>query len=216
MKLNRDESGALNILLIPLIISVLCFFAALGFGIWAYAERTDYKNNSDKKVEAAVVVANQKLSSEKDNEFLEKEKFPLDIYKGPAESGSLQVSYPKTWSAYIATEEDPVFIFGPKYVPAGEETAQALRISIESTPYNEAISGYDGQIQDGKLRATAYSLPKVPGVVGLKFDGELEEGKTASMVVLPLRDKTLKISSELPDRFNDFNKIILPNLVFSP
>lgn len=216
MKLNRDESGALNILLIPLIIAVLCFFTALGFGIWAYAERTDYKNNSDKKSEAAVAVATQKVSTEKDNEFLEKEKFPLDIYKAAAEFGSMEVSYPKTWSAYIATETDPVFIFSPKYVPAGDETAQALRITIEASPYNEAISGFDGQIQDGKLKATAYSLPKVPGVVGLKFDGELEEGKTASMVVLPLRDKTIKISSELPDRFNDFNNIILPNLIFSP
>lgn len=216
MKLNRDESGALNILLIPLIIAVLCFFVALGFGIWAYAERTDYKNNSDKKSEAAAAVASQKVSTQKDNEFLEKEKFPLDIYKAPAEFGSLEVSYPKTWSAYVSTEEDPFFIFSPQYVPAGDETAQALRIIIEASPYNDVISGYDGQIQDGKLKAAAYSLPKVPGVVGLKFDGELEEGKTASLVVLPLRDKTLKISSELPDRFNDFNNIILPNLVFSP
>lgn len=216
MNLNRDESGALNLLLIPLIIAVLCFFIALGFGIWAYAERTDYKNNSDKKSDAAVAVATQKVSTQKDNEFLEKEKFPLDIYKAPAELGSLEISYPKTWSAYIATDEDPVFIFSPKYVPAGEETSQALRIVIESSAYNEAISGFDGQIQEGKLKATAYSLPKVPGIVGLKFEGELEEGKTASMVILPLRDKTLKISSELPDRFNDFNNIILPNLVFSP
>lgn len=217
MKIKSDQTGAINVLLVPLIIAVLCFFAALGFGLWAYAERTDYKNNSDKKSDAAVAVAAQKVATEKDNEYLEREKFPLDIYKSSAELGSLEVSYPKTWSAYVSTDEsDPAFIFGPKFVPAGEETSQALRITIESTSYNEAISGFDGQIQDGKLRAAAYSLPKVPKIVGLKFDGELEEGKTASMVVLPLRDKTLKISSELPDRFNDFNNIILPNLVFSP
>lgn len=212
----KNQRGALNVLLIPLIASVLCFFTTLGFAVWAYAEREDYKNNSDKKANAAVQVARDKLSAEKDNEFLEKEKYPLVEYQGPAQFGSIKFSYPKTWSGYVSTTDDAFFVFNPNVVNAGDQTAQALRITVENSPYNDVIGQFDGQVQEGKMKATAYALPKVKDIVGLRFDGQIEEGKVASVIVLPLRDKTIKIASEQPDRFDDFNKIILANFTFSP
>lgn len=206
----------MNTLVIPLIFAVIGFFSALGFGAWAFYERNDYKNNTDKKVEAAVVVAKEKLSTEKDNEFLEREKFPLVEYQGPAQFGSVKVSYPKTWSAYILNDNNGEYIFNPKFVSASKESPHALKITIEDTPYNDSITEYEGQVREGLLKAVAYSLPKVPSVVGIKVDGEVKEGKVESIVILPLRDKTIIIASQTPDRFRDFNEIILKNITFSP
>lgn len=217
MKLLRSDSvGAINVLLVPLVVAVLSFFATLGFAYWAYSERNDYKDNSDQKAAAAVEVASQKVASEKDNEFLEREKNPLVDYAGPAQYGSIKVKYPKTWSALITEENTPTYIFNPKYVYGGVDTKQALKITVESQEYNSVIGQFDGQLDQGELTAKAYSLPKVPGVVGIRFDGQIEPGKSASLIILPLRDKTIKIVSESPEYFKDFNNIILPNLVFSP
>jgi len=216
MNNKLGEQGALNILLIPLIISAVCFFGALGFGVWAFYERTDYKNNADQKIDAAVEVANQKLSTEKDNEYLEREKFPLTDYQGPAQFGSIKVSYPKTWSAYILNDRTAEYIFNPKFVPASDDAPQSLKITVAEETYDEAIAKYEQQVKEGLMRVVAYSLPKVPGVVGIKADGEVQDGKVQSVVVLPLRDKTITIASETPDRFKDFNDIILANLSFVP
>jgi hypothetical protein len=39
---------------------------------------------------------------------------------------------------------------------------------------------------------------------------------TGTMVLLPMRDKTLEIWTEAPAYLADFNTYILPNITFSP
>ena len=99
----RDESGEANILMLPLIVSVVLVFGVLIFAGWAYQGRQDYKNNVDKKVAAAVEVAQQETSAQKDKEFAEKDKSPLKAYNGPSEYGSLVIQYPKAGAAMSKT-----------------------------------------------------------------------------------------------------------------
>lgn len=210
------QQGAMNILLTPLILAIIGFFVALGFGAWAFYSRSDYKNNVDQKIDAAVEVANEKLATEKDNEFLERQKYPLTDYQGPAQFGGIKVIYPKTWSAYILNDDNAIYTFNPKFISAEKGTPQALIVSVDKQPYSVAITKFESQVKIGALKAVAYSLPKVPNVVGVKFDGTLRDGKIVSLVILPLRDKNITIMSETPERFKDFNTIILPNISFSP
>lgn len=214
--MNKNEKGSLNVLLISLIFTVVLFMSAAAFGVWAYMGRQDYKNNTDQKTAAAIEIAKKKLSDEKDNEFIEKEKFPLDTYKGPADFGSITVMYPKTWSAYISTNQQPEFVFNPRYVSADPNSKQAVKIQVVNTSYSDSITSYDSQVQTGALKAKAYKLPKVSKVVGLRFDGQISEQLTGSVVVLPLRDKTIIITNEVPNLRDDFDKIILENLTFIP
>src|SRR3989344_4524267 len=86
--------------LIACIITTLLFIAFAGFFGWAYMSRQDYKDNVDQKIATAVEVAKKQTETAKDNEFLEKEKLPLQDYTGPSQYGSLNIKYPKTWSAY--------------------------------------------------------------------------------------------------------------------
>jgi hypothetical protein len=39
---------------------------------------------------------------------------------------------------------------------------------------------------------------------------------TGTMVLLPMRDKTLEIWTESNDYLNDFNTYVLPNMTFAP
>lgn len=214
--IRANEGGVINILLIPLITSTVLLVAMVGFGAWAFMERQDYKNNSDQKVNAAVEVAKKQTATEKDNEFLEKEKFPLKNYSGPADLGSLVLSYPKTWSGYISDNDGKFFIFNPDIVTERNDPRNALRITIEDSPYSDVVSNFDGQVEDGSATATIFALPKVPDAVGVRFDGEYENDMNGAIVILPMRDKTIMIACEIPDRLADFNNIILPNLSFKP
>ncbi|HEX5455922.1 MAG TPA: hypothetical protein VFW77_01010 [Candidatus Saccharimonadales bacterium] len=212
----RNERGEASALLVSFIALAILFVVTASFAAWAFVSRQDYKNNSDQKVAAAVEVAKKNTAAQKDNEYLEKEKYPLKSYTGPGDLGALRIVYPKTWSAYINTGTENQFIFNPDIVNAASEALYALKVSIVPQSYNNSVQQFEGRVQAGAASAKAYSLPKVPSVVGLRFDGEIEPGKPGALVILPLRDKTIEIFCEVPDNLSDFNKIVLPNISFNP
>jgi hypothetical protein len=208
-----------------LIISLICFIfisiGALGFGIWAYAGMADYKGNSDQKAAAAVEIAVQKEASRKDAEFVEKEKEPLTKYLGPSAFGTLDISYPKTWSAFVTEVTQsgtPVDgYFHPNFVPGIQGgTAFALRVVVTAQSYEQELGQFDGQVTAGKVKVSPFRAKNVDSVTGSRVDGEIVFGKQGSIILLPLRDKTLKIYTESQQYMNDFNNIILPNLKFVP
>lgn len=209
------------ILIISLVVSVLLFFAAAGFSFWAYGQYQDYKLNSDKKADAAAAVAKKETEATKDKEFAEEEKNPYKAYKGPSALGTVGLTYPKTWSAFMdegsANRAQLDGYMHPNYVPAKDSgTAFALKIEVVTTPYDQVMGGYDGEIKKGSVKVSPYSAPKVPSVLGARVDGEIEHDLNGSMVVFPLRDKTIKLSTQSQSFINDFNNIILPNLTFVP
>jgi len=208
-------------LLIAFVLTLLLFFGAAGFGIWAYMGRQDYKNNVDPKIAAAVEIAKKQTATAKDNEFVEKEKQPLKDYTGPQPYGSLLVKYPKTWSAFVtesAQANNPVDgYFHPGFVPGIQsKSAFALRVQVVSTSYDQILKQFDALVKVGKVKVTPYSAPKVSGIVGARLDGQVVPTKQGSMVLIPLRDKTLKVWTEASQFTADFDTNILPNLSFSP
>jgi hypothetical protein len=218
----QGQTGALNILIIPLVLLFLLFAGALGFGIWAYGERTDYKDNVSAKVHDAVVIAQQQTSTKKDTEFAEKEKQPYRTYEGPSAYGSIRIAYPKTWSAYVADSGDsdpPVEgYFHPNTVPnvAGDKQTFALRLEVTQQSYDEILANYQSQISDGKVSVSAFKAAKVPNIIGSRLDGAIEDEKNGVMILLPMRDKTLKLWTNSTQFKADFETHILPNFTFSP
>ncbi len=211
----------MNALLIPFILVVLFFLGSSGFGYWAYMQRADYKNNVDQKVTAAVEVAKQETASTKDNEFIEKEKQPLKPYVGPSQFGTVGVLIPKTWSAYVNESGKggtPVTgFFHPSYVPGTDSgVGFALRIEVVETQYAQIMRQFDGGVKNGSVKVSPYSAPKESGIIGARVDGEIVPKKKGSMIVLPLRDKTLKVWTEAESFTKDLDSIILPNLTFTP
>ena len=208
-------------LVLALVLFIMLFLGAAGFGIWAYASQQDYKSNSDKKSAHAATLAVQQESTRKDNEFLEKEKSPLKTYQGPAAYGSLSISYPKTWSAYVV-EADRAAVpvdayFHPNFVPGVlTQTAFALRVQVSSQSYAQELKLFDALVKSGKVKVTPFIAKNVPGATGARIDGEIATGKKGSLVLLPIRDKTIKISTEADQYISDFNNIILLNLKFVP
>lgn len=221
MPVQLPKNG-MNRLLIPLIISVVLFLGAAVFGIWAFTGMQDYKNNSDKKVASAVEIAQQQTSTAKDKEFVEKEKSPLKEYKGPAAFGTLSLQYPKTWSAFVTESENssgtPIDGYlHPGFVPGLQSgTDYALRVKVVSRQYADELKQFEGKVKSGKVKVTPYTAPKVSGILGSRVEGEINTGQQDTLVLFPLRDKTIEISTESAQFKGDFDSIILANLTFVP
>lgn len=217
MSVRNNVVGAVNALLLPLVFAVVFFLGAAGFGAWAFMEREDYKSNSDQKAEAAVAVATKQTESNKENEFIEREKEPLKDYLGPSQFGSIVMKYPKTWSGYVNFEDsEGELFFHPGVVTGGEGKLYATHISVVSSRYEEVVEDYSSQIEEGTAKASAYKLPKMKNIVGIKVTGTIDDEKQGTVIILPLRDKTIKIAIESNNYLGDFNKIILANFTYSP
>lgn len=219
---SSTERG-FSALLVPFILSILFLVGAIGFGGWAYTKMLDYKDNTDRKIQAAVTVAKQEESAAKDQEFEQKYKEPFRTYTGPSAYGSVSIQYPRTWSGYVDdTSTASPFIDGyfyPDVVPdiKAQGSALALRIQVVSESYSTVLAQAAGLVQQGKVKVTPYAAPKVPSIVGARLDGQLisQSQKSGSMVILPLRNTTLMLWTEAPQFQTDFENI-LSNLTFAP
>jgi hypothetical protein len=204
-----------------LTLFVLLFLGTASFSFWAFGQYQDYKLHSDQKATVAAEVAVKANSEKKDKEFAEQEKNPYQIYKGPTQLGTLGITYPKTWSVYM--DEGTVSrvqldgYMHPNYVSAKDSgTSFALRVEVTETAYDQVMKQFESDAKRGVVKVSPYSAPKVPSVLGSRVDGEIAKGLNGSIVVFPLRDKTIKVSTQSQVFINDFNNIILPNLTFVP
>jgi hypothetical protein len=218
MKAN-SQSGAINALLLPLLVALLLLVGVAVFGVWAFGSRQDYKDNVDAKIATAVTAAKADEDKVKDAQFAEEQKNPLKTYTGPAAYGSVTINYPKIWSGYVSdTDGNDPFVdgyFSPGVVPdtQDQKSSFAFRVQVSSQSYSESLQSF--QNQEG-VTIQPYSLPKVPNVVGVIVRGAIEQDRQGIMVILPLRNTTLKFWTESDAFTGDFNNIILPNASFSP
>ena len=215
---KHNQDGAINILLLPLIVAVVLLLGSLAFGYWAYGSRQDYKNNTDQKINTAVTLAQQQESTIKDKQFAEQSKDPLATYNGPQQFGSLFVRYPKTWSSYVdSTSSSQTYdaYFNPATVPSTNDPNNnfALRLQVLQQAYSDTLQSFADQ---AGITVTPYSLPNVPKVIGVRIQGAITDSKNGDMIVLPLRGSTLEIYTEDSRYENDFTKSVLPNISFSP
>lgn len=219
MKISR-QAGFANSVTLGLIVCVVLLLGSIGFGAWAYMSRQDYKNNSDQKADEAAADERKKTQDEDAVRYAEEAKNPLTTHRGPEAFGGVVVKYPKTWSGYVGGRGNtPVDdYFHPKVVSdiSNRDNAYALRIQVVDRAYDAVLKTYDGAVNTKRLKAAPFSLPGVKNVVGTRLDGLVEQKKQGRLIVLPIRNMTLKIWTESPRYLNDFNKIILPNIVFSP
>lgn len=213
------------IVTVAVLVVFLIGFAVFAF--WANGQRQDYKSNSDQKVAAAVKVAERTTTEKNNKEFTEELKNPLKKYVGPEALGSVSITYPKTWSGYVDTSATSGSLlnayFNPDIVPslnvpAGSTTRQAVALHVEvvNQTYDQVVTQLKGQVTAGKLSAQAYTLPKMPEQIGTKFVGTLPNQLQGTEIVIPLRDKTLIITTESDNYLADFETYIVPNLSFVP
>jgi len=219
--MKRSESGAIQTSALAAIVMTFLFVGSLIFGLAMLMGKSDLQKNLDAKVEAQVGSAVKKAEAAKDTELAEKEKSPVKTYTTPSALGSVSIDYPKTYSGYIdessSSSASVSAYFHPNVVPKEDRnTTFALRMQVLPNSYDSQVRTFDTNVKGGKLTVKAFRAAKVPSVLGTRIDGEIATGKQGSIILLPLRDKTIKIWTESKDFMPDFDKYVVPSITFIP
>lgn len=202
-----------------LVTTIVLAILTVGFGgisIWAYVNYLDQKNNVDAKISTAVAEAKRTQTADDEKLFVEREKQPTREIVGPDDLGRLSLSYPKTWSVYLdknGTGNQYEAYFYPAVVPPlSLKTPNALRISIENSPYETQLASFQELVKSGALKASPVAAQ---GETGTRLDGAFSKTVQGSMVLFKVRDKTIKVFTESTAFQSDFNTIVLPSLKFN-
>jgi hypothetical protein len=215
--MNRTNSaGFVPVSLILNIVLAILLVAAGGFGIWAFMNYQDHKNNVDAKVADAVVIAKEEQAKEDEVTFAEKEKMPTRQLTGPVDLGALSLEFPKTWSVYLANNggnnQFEAFLNPGAIASLSSGTPYALQVNVINNSYETTVAGYQAQVKEGALKSSTIKLNDVDG---LRLDGKFSDSVNGSMVLFKIRDKTLRLLTQTPNFVSDFDKIILPSLKFN-
>lgn len=214
--MNERQAGFTSGLVITAVLLGVLLVIMSGFAAWSFIQYLDYKDNVDPKVAAAVKTAKEEQATADQAAFDEERKVPTRKLVGPEDLGGVTLSFPRTWSVYVAKSgEDGNFeaYLHPGSVPSLEgNTPYALRVSVLNKSYHDTLDDFSPDVQEGKLRS---STVEAAGERGVRLDGVLEEGVVGSMVIFKVRDKSLLVFTESPDYRADFNKFVLPSLKFN-
>lgn len=217
MNTKSSQAGAVNPLLISSILLAVLSAGLAGLSVWAYANYSDQKNNTDSKISAAVTAAESSQREKLDKEFIEREKQPYVKFDGPSDLGDVSFDYPKTWSVYVANSGGQgayQAYLHPGAVPTVSNTQPfATRVVIDNRSYEDTLKTYESLVKSGKLKSSPITAN---GFTGVRFDGAFSNTREGSTVVFKVRDKTLLISSDATTFRADFDGIILKSLDFNP
>jgi hypothetical protein len=222
--MTNHQSGAVNPFLVTTIIfGVLVLGLGAGFG-WAFMQYRDYKQNSDDKVAAAVDVAKDEQKDADDKVFAEKYKEPFSTYRTPGELGNVSLEYPKTWAVFNQSDGKGggqlTAYFYPQVVPPiNNQTAYALRVTIEDKAYDQVLKSYDSKVKKGELSTSPLVIGQTDsfkGYEGVRINGQFDKTINGSAAIFKIRDKTLTLRVDSQDFMGDFDNIVLTKLVFEP
>ena len=219
MKARRTtETGAINASIFAIIALVLLVLVFGSFSIWAYINYINQKQDVDSKISQAVAKAVLNQSNKDETAFAAREKEPMRQFVGPSDYGRLTFDYPKTWSAYQATDVSQgggvtyQAYLNPILVPPVSDTTKfALRITIQQMTYDQTLASYQKLIQKGDLKSSVYSDGNLTGT---QLVGNFNKDIYGTAVLIKMRDRTLTLRTD-GDVFNDDFMALLKTVKFN-
>lgn len=223
--LPGSKNPATKWIFASVVLGVL-LIGSLVFGFWAFRERSDYKNNVDAKIAVATEQQKKTTTDELNKQHAEEDKKPSKVYTGPSSYGSVKFEYPKTYSVYVTGDNGNTPVdayFHPAIVPsitplAGTATRAAIAVHVQvfNQPYDQVVQQRQSSVAAGTLSGSPFALKNMPKQVGMKFVGKLQNQLNGTEIILPLRDKTLVVTSETDTWLTDFNNVVLETMTFEP
>lgn len=217
---RASQSGAINGLIIVIVVLIVITLGGIATAGWALYHYYQEKNTVDEQVKDAVAKNTETEEQKTQAQIEAAAKNPNNLFAGPADYGSLNFKYPRTWSVYIAQdgEEGTTYTayLNPGTVPPAigtvDTTQFALRVTIQEAAYDTVVNQYQYQVKQGKLTSSAVTIN---GVTGTRLDGLFNDTIRGSEVIFKLRDKTVTIRTDANTFLPDFNNTILPSIKFN-
>ena len=183
---------------------------------WTYTNYLDQRDNTTQKIDVAVTEAKKKQTALDEVQYVEKEKQPYRQLVGPGDLGQVSISYPKTWSVYVAKSGTDGYeaYLNPGAVPTVALTQPyAVRLIIQNQPYDRVVASFEALVKRGELKSSPVSVNSFNGI---RLDGKFSTTRSGSMVIFKVRDKTLTVATDADSFKGDFDNIIVKSLDFNP
>lgn len=205
---KKDHSGLIKTAC--LVFTSLAAITFLGLFIYTYIQWNNAKTDVKGQVSLAVSEAENKLRTELETDFNNREKYPYRTFAGPSDFGALTFEYPKTWSVYVPNDaskaQDFHAYFNPGLVNVVEnKTVMALRVSILNTLTDQVKERYSNKIKTGKMTVSSKVVNKVNVDV---YKGQLDSNYNGIVCIFKIRDKTVVIQTDAYLFEPDFNRIL--------
>ena len=190
---------------------LILFLIAGSLAIWAYMQYSHEKSNVDSKVAIEVAKGKSEQAESDQKKFSEEAKNPRIEFVGPSEYGRVSFMYPKTWSVYIENDGsnrgDYKAYLNPVAVPSASNKASrfALRLEIINKNLDTVLNDYQSRLKKGELTS---SSTEFNGISATRIDGTFEKELRGSVVLMKVRDKTIRFSTDADTFKPDFQTIL--------
>lgn len=211
MKIDKKERGSVNGWMVGTIGCLILFLIAGSLAIWAYMQYSHEKSNVDSKVAIEVAKGKSEQAESDQKKFSEEAKNPRIEFVGPSEYGRVSFMYPKTWSVYIENDGsnrgDYKAYLNPVAVPSASNKASrfALRLEIINKNLDTVLNDYQSRLKKGELTS---SSTEFNGISATRIDGTFEKELRGSVVLMKVRDKTIRFSTDADTFKPDFQTIL--------
>ena len=207
----RREQGSVNGWMVGTFGCLVLFLIAGSLAIWAYMQYSHEKNNVDSKVAIEVAKGKGEQAEIDQKKFSEEAKNPRIEFVGPSEYGRVSFMYPKTWSVYIENDGsnrgDYKAYLNPISVPStvSKTSRFALRLEIINKDMDAVLNEYQSRLKKGELTS---SSTEFNGISATRIDGAFDKNLRGSAVLMKVRDKTIRFSTDADTFRPDFQTIL--------
>lgn len=197
--------------MIAAIAGITLFLVASAFGVWAFVSYQDQKTDVDGRVSLAVAEAVKTQSEEDAAKFQEEYKKPFLEFIGPSEYGQLSFKYPRTWSVYVESDgsdrkDYKAYLHPVSVPPTGNRDGRfALRVEILNEDYDQVLRQYENLLKRGDINS---STPEYNGHASTRLEGKFSNDIRGSVVLMRVRDKTIRLSSDADTFKADFKAVL--------
>ena len=163
------------------------------------------------KVAIEVAEGRRKQAEYDQGQCLEQAKSQRIEFVGPTEYGRVSFLYPKIWSVYIANDGsdrgDYKAYLHPVSVPSttNKSSRFALRLEIINKNMDTVLNDYQSRLKKGELTS---SSTEFNGISATRIDGTFEKELRGSVVLMKVRDKTIRFSTDADTFKPDFQTIL--------
>lgn len=211
MTRDKSERGSVNGWMVGTIGCLILFLIAGSLAIWAYMQYSREKSDVDSKVAIKVAEGKREQAEFDWRKYSDEAKNLRVEFVGPTEYGRVSFMYTKTWSVYIANDGsdrgDYKAYFHPISVPpiTNKNSRFALRLEIINKNMDTVLNEYQSRLKKGELTS---SSTEFNGISATRIDGTFEKELRGSVVLMKVRDKTIRFSTDADTFKPDFQTIL--------
>lgn len=212
MQVPQVEKKSHRNLVETIILVIVSIIAVVFIGLYIskYIEWDALSTDVEGRIDAAVAAARVEVTTQLEEEFAEREKYPYKSFLGPADYGSLGFEYPRTWSVYIAKDASSggdfeAYMNPVEVEPVSTRTINALRVTIRDTAFDNVVRTYDNYVKNGRLTLENRSIG---GVLANVYTGQISNDIQGVIAIFKLRDKTVMLQTDAEIFVGEFYKLL--------